>query len=314
KPEEDIRFTMRSSQYGTVSHSHGDQNSFVIEAFGEPLAIPSGLYALYSSVHHHGWTRQTRAHNAVTFDGAGQIVRSPEAVGAITAFHTDERLTYTLGDASAAYGDRIKRCTREVFCLDRKFFVLVDRFEPTYESMWTWHLHAARPMVVDAQNRRALVQYEKACMDVVFCHSLELRFRAWDGFDLMPFGYDSSEDLPENIARYHLDVFSAMPLERDALVTVLSPRRVTDPAAQITPLLDGQGEGARIEDGGCVYRVVIGKDGAAIDVDGIRCDGNAAVLFETADGILERAAVVGGQMLVVNGKEVDPSLMIFLEN
>ena len=60
EPEKDIRFTMKSSPYGTVSHSHADQNSFVIEAYGEPLAIPSGMYELYSSAHHHGWTRQTR--------------------------------------------------------------------------------------------------------------------------------------------------------------------------------------------------------------------------------------------------------------
>lgn len=42
-PEEHIMFLTKSSPYGSISHSHGDQNCFVLHAFGEPLAIHSGI-------------------------------------------------------------------------------------------------------------------------------------------------------------------------------------------------------------------------------------------------------------------------------
>ena len=57
--QNDVSFVMKSSPYGAVSHGHNDQNCFTLEAFGEPLAIPSGYYNRYGSPHHSGWTRQT---------------------------------------------------------------------------------------------------------------------------------------------------------------------------------------------------------------------------------------------------------------
>jgi hypothetical protein len=313
EPEKDIRFMMRSSPYGTVSHSHADQNSFAIEAFGEPLAIPSGMYALYSSAHHHGWTRQTRAHNAVTFDGAGQVVRSAQAVGAFPTFHTDDRITYALGDASAAYDNRVLACRRGVFCLDNGLFVLVDWLDPAYEAIWTWHLHAARRITVDPAGRRAEIRYDKAALDVVFCHADELLFKAWDGFDVMPFGTDEAADLPEEAAIHHLDVSSSMPKQRDVLLSVLHPRLVSDAAAVVEPLLDGQGEGARVVLDGRTYRVCVAKGSGGIDVGGVQADGAAAAVIEDAGGDVARALLVGGSHMSVDGREVAEGVLTRVE-
>jgi len=43
-PDNHIQFVMKSSPYGSISHSHGDQNAFCLSAFGEDLAIQSGHY------------------------------------------------------------------------------------------------------------------------------------------------------------------------------------------------------------------------------------------------------------------------------
>ncbi|OGG43856.1 MAG: hypothetical protein A3F84_27505 [Candidatus Handelsmanbacteria bacterium RIFCSPLOWO2_12_FULL_64_10] len=308
-PDEDVRFTMRSSPYGATSHSHADHNSFVLEAFGEPLAIPSGLYSLYSSAHHHGWTRQTRAHNAVTFDGAGQIVRSNDAVGRFTAFHTDPTLTYAVGDATAAYGDRVRRCARAILCLDNRFFALVDCLEPSHEAMWGWHLHTAKPMQVDARGRRVLIRYDRAALDVVFCHRDGLHFRQHEGFDFQPFGYGPGEQpIPEEAALHHLDVHAEMPRRMDYLLTVLFPRKVADTPPVITPLLDGAGEGARIEVDGRRYRLFIRRNAEAIDLDGCRSDAEIVALFEDGAGRLLRAVRVGGTSLSLNGQPVAPEV------
>ena len=309
QPEEDIRFMMRCSQYGTTSHSHADHNSFLIEAFGEPLAIPSGLYALYSSAHHHGWTRQTRAHNAVTFDNAGQIVRSPDAVGRFVEFHTDPTFTCAVGDATAAYGDRARLVRRTVLCLDNTFFALVDEMRPSREAMWCWHLHAARPMDLRPEERRALIRYDRAGLDVVFCHRHDLRFHPWEGFPLMPFGHDDLSRIPEEAAAHHLDVYSESPRSYDYLLTILYPRKLSSPAPEIVPLLDGSGEGARVRTEDATYRILLRGAAKRIELDGCSSDAELAILFETSSGDLRRAVLVRGKELILDGVRVPADLM-----
>ncbi len=259
-PDQDVRFMMRSSTYGSESHSHADQNSFVLEAYGEPLAVPSGLYNLYSSPHHHGWTRQTKAHNAVTFDGAGQIARDASAVGRFTGYHSLERMTYARGDASEAYGDRVLRCTRSVVCLDSSLFVLVDEMVPRADSMWTWHVHGMKPVELDPDGKRARIQYERAALDVVFCHEEELHFRRFEGWDYAPFGYGHEGDIPEEAARYHLDVTSIMPTGSAVLVTVLAPYLAGDKPAEVSTVWEKGIRGANIRQGDRAYSVLAHVD------------------------------------------------------
>ena len=285
-PDEDIRFMMRCSPYGSVSHSHADQNSFSIEAFGEPLAVPSGLYNLYSSAHHHGWTRQSKAHCAVTFDGAGQIARSEEATGQFTAFHADERIAFATGDASPAYGNRVQHYRRSVIFLDYKYFVLIDHMQPMHESMWTWHLHSIRPIEIDTKARTAQIRYERAGLHISFCHIQELRFRAHEGWELMPYGYADESEIPEEAARYHLDVGSEMPQMRDTLLTVLCPHRLDDAPPQVSALDVPGHRGARIETPDGVYTIFADADGTGIDTHGLAADAELVVqLPDIGDGL-----------------------------
>ncbi len=269
EPNNDIRFMMRCSPYGSVSHSHADQNSFSIEAFGEPLAVPSGLYNLYGSAHHHGWTRQTKAHCAVTFDGAGQIVRSEQATGQFVAFHSDDRLAFATGDASSAYGGLVSSYRRSVLFLDYRWFVIVDRMVPTYEAMWTWHLHGVRPIDVDVEARTAQLRYERAGLHVSFCHSQELRFRSHEGWDLMPYGYADESDIPEEAARYHLDVGSEMPQSQDTFLTVLCPHRLDEAPPRVVTLDIPGHRGARLETPDGAYTILVDADGSGIDAEGV---------------------------------------------
>ena len=103
-PKNDAYLVLRSSPFGSISHGHADQNAFVIEAFGEPLAIASGYYPWYSSPHHSNWTRETKAVNSVTIDGGiGQTKRRQDANGRIVRFLTGERYDYALADATARW-------------------------------------------------------------------------------------------------------------------------------------------------------------------------------------------------------------------
>ena len=101
--EANVMLCFKSSRFGSFSHSHADQNSFVLEAFGRPLLIDSGFYPWYGSPHDLAWTRHTRAHNAALVDNRGQAVWRMEAGGRIIAFATAPDYDYCAGDATAAY-------------------------------------------------------------------------------------------------------------------------------------------------------------------------------------------------------------------
>lgn len=66
---ERISLYFKSSSYGSYNHNHADQNSFVIDAYGEALAIDAGQYDYYNSEHDRRYQRTTLAHNAITYDG-----------------------------------------------------------------------------------------------------------------------------------------------------------------------------------------------------------------------------------------------------
>lgn len=70
--KEHIFLLMKSSPYGSLSHSHADQNAFVLFAFGQPLIINSGYYIGYGTQMHLNWRKQTKSANTILIDGLGQ--------------------------------------------------------------------------------------------------------------------------------------------------------------------------------------------------------------------------------------------------
>ncbi len=147
----DIMLGFKSSPYGSSSHSFSDQNSFVLNALGEQLAISSGWREWYGSPHHLGWTRTTASKNAVLFGGFGQRVRDSSAAGRITRFHTGERFDAATGDASGAYAAEaeVRTALRHVLFVDRTYFVIADELASERPLAHQWLLHAKRPMVED---------------------------------------------------------------------------------------------------------------------------------------------------------------------
>jgi len=84
--ENDVWAVFKSSPYGSHSHSHADQNAFILGAYGEQLLISAGHYPWYSSPHH--WTdgRASRSKCLVLVNGHGQAPRLKESRGDIEYF------------------------------------------------------------------------------------------------------------------------------------------------------------------------------------------------------------------------------------
>lgn len=152
-PDNHIQFVFKSSRFGSVSHSHGDQNSFCMAAYGEDMAIQSGYYVAFNSSMHRNWRRQTRSKNAILINGKGQYAEKDKAKalaskGHIKAAEQREDHIYICGDATAAYQSLSPDVTcaeREIYFVRGSYFVIVDKVDADTPVTIDWLLHANNP-------------------------------------------------------------------------------------------------------------------------------------------------------------------------
>lgn len=152
-PSQHIQFVFKSSKYGAISHSHGDQNAFCLAAFGEDLAIQSGYYVAFNSTMHQKWRRQTVSKNAILINGKGQYAGRDKALqmqstGEILAAEQRDDHYYIKGDATNAYRlltPEVTRVEREVYFVRNEYFVIVDSIEASEPVDVDWRIHANNP-------------------------------------------------------------------------------------------------------------------------------------------------------------------------
>lgn len=161
-PDAHLQFVMKSSPFGSVSHSHGDQNAFCLAAFGEDLAIQSGHYVAFNSTMHQQWRRQTRSKNAILIDGRGQYAGRDKAQAMrscgriITAVEHPDHV-FVQGDATAAYQTLTPEVTsviRDVYLVHDQYLVIVDSIDADSPVGIEWLLHANGPMTLGEKTVR----------------------------------------------------------------------------------------------------------------------------------------------------------------
>ncbi len=225
--ENHIFFLTKSSPYGSVSHSHGDQNTFVLFAYGEPLVIQSGYYVGFNSSMHRDWRRQTRSHNTVLINGQGQYagmdkVRQLQASGCVETVEERADCVYIRENAANAYREQvpdIQNCTREIYFVRESCFVLVDTVETGEPSSVDWLLHSQVPFEIKGEE--FFVRREKAVLEgrMVYCSSGMEQIVQSDLFE----GVD-----PEEIAgldnQYHLDMRTKK-AKKHVIVSLLVPQK-----------------------------------------------------------------------------------------
>ena len=184
--DNDVHLALRSSPYGAVSHGHNDQNCFVLEAFGEPLAIASGYYNYYGSPHHDKWTRQTKAKCGITFDGGQGQDRGWHAQGQVSRFVHGESFDFVHADATKAYGGRLSKAVRRVVHVRPGVFVILDDLASEEPRKFEYWLHAVDKMDVDAAGRSVTINRPKASLSVRFLEPRALDLAQTDQFDPSP--------------------------------------------------------------------------------------------------------------------------------
>lgn len=149
-PDEHIQFVFKSSRFGSISHSHGDQNAFCLAAYGEDLAIQSGYYVAFGSTMHRNWRRQTRSKNAILINGKGQYAdkdkaRAMAATGRIVTAEEHDDHIYIKGDATPAYrtlSPEVTLAEREIYFVRNSYFVIIDSVDADTPVSIDFLLHA----------------------------------------------------------------------------------------------------------------------------------------------------------------------------
>lgn len=158
----------KSSPYGSFNHSHGDQNGFVLKKGGVSLLAESGWYDWYGSPNFNNWYRQTKAHNAITYDGGkGQVVDGYRETlannGKIVAFSDTAALGYVAGDAVVSYGKALTKADRRLWYVrGSDAVVILDQLASTVARKYEWNFHTLAPIVVDASGNVSVTNEGKS--------------------------------------------------------------------------------------------------------------------------------------------------------
>jgi hypothetical protein len=246
-PDQHIQFVMKSSGFGSISHSHGDQNAFCMAAYGEDMAIQSGYYVAFNSTMHRLWRRQTRSKNAILINGKGQYAdddkaKAMMATGEILAAEEREDHVYIKGDATAAYqslSPEVSLAEREVYFVRNSYFVIVDKVDAETPITVDWLLHANAPYDLGKASFRYTGEQAGFYGQVVWSEAGKPELIQETGFP----GVDPSEfeGLPVSTclhARYPAAT-------RHRIATLLVPYRLSEPR-RIFHFMDDQGYDANL--------------------------------------------------------------------
>ena len=178
----------KASPYGSYNHSHADQLSFVVHAKGRRLAFATGYYDGYRTPHWVNWYKQTRAANAITFDGGkGQGLDERAFSGEITRFETHAAYDVVSGRADKAYGNALKRAERDIVFVRPATIIVRDRLAAAGAHTWEWNIHSAQRMTA-VSPRKVLLRDGPAQMCVEIVAGPEVAFTQSDRFEPPPSG------------------------------------------------------------------------------------------------------------------------------
>ena len=263
-PARHLQLVFKSSGYGSLSHSHGDQNAFLLRAFGEDLAIQSGHYVAFNSTMHQQWRRQTRSKNAILIGGKGQYagadkVRGKAASGRLLAVEQTADAIVMTGDATAAYRSEtptVERVERTIHVVRDRYLVIVDRVELGVPTPVTWLLHGAAPFDILGTAFKMTGQRVGLYGQVVYANSGKPALSAVAGFP----GVDERE-IAGLAQHYH--VAAEIPAaHKFSLVTLLVPYALEAPQ-RVLHFIDDQGYDVRIsfmDTAEREYTVTLAKD------------------------------------------------------
>ncbi|SFB56423.1 Fibronectin type III domain-containing protein [Cohnella sp. OV330] len=294
-----VSLFFKSSPFGSFNHSHADQNSFVVKAFGESLVIESGFYDEYFTDHDKNYGKQTLASNAITYDGKkGQPINSIDADGKITGFVAHPDFDATSGDASKAYAGVLTQADRSIIYVRPSTFVVVDKLATADPAgaKFEWRLHAEDDLQIDGDQSGATILKGGAGLKVklytpsgLTAQPIEDQFIGQDGLAHQPTGKYATE------AQKH----TAFVTPKTNATTIVSTMEAYERSGA-PHTVDAENHGDYIKltfaDESVVYVRLTGT--GEIDAGDVQFNGTAAAIKG------DTALLVGGTKLTVDGVTV----------
>lgn len=264
---DDVHFLFKSSPFGTQSHGHNPHNTFQLNAYGDALLTTCVYRDLHGSKFHYQWAHSTAAHNGVLVAGEGQIKHTPAPHGRIVASRFTPEWDYVVGDATAAYGDRLARYQRHTVFVKGSasgprsvpYLVLYDDLEAKSPTTFQFMLHALAVFELDEGRQRLSVQQAHAGVDVQYLGPQPVAFRQWDGFTPPP-----TKPFPN---QWHVEAGTREPSRQLGMLTILVPYRAGQRPDWTAQRVETEaGLGVRFTSGGQVQTVTFAPPGAAAPV------------------------------------------------
>jgi hypothetical protein len=161
----DILFALKSGPIW--NHGHADQNSFILEAYGErlvddlgygdPTRNPDYFSSSSGSLDYH---IASASHNTILVNGEGQVnplpywgqldtSKPPYMGGSILQLNATASFDYVIADASKVYGLPLKEFQRQAVFVRPYYFVIFDQLSATKDSLFDWLLHTTGDISVD---------------------------------------------------------------------------------------------------------------------------------------------------------------------
>jgi hypothetical protein len=262
QPDEHIMLLTKSSPYGSLSHSHGDQNSFVLHAFGEPLVVRSGHYVGFNSTMHKKWRRQTQSHNTLLIDGVGQYAESnkilnKQANGEVLEVVSTDEYSYVREDATNAYKEYVpylNKFEREIYFVNQSYFVIVDSVDLEQPGSVNWLLHSLHQMKIEGQVFK--IEGEKADLEGRFIYSSSGDLSLDQNNDYKDVDPAEVEGLPRE---WHLQA-TTKKAKGHRIVTLLTPNRKGE-KKYVSYFMDDQDHGVHLylTENGKTFRVEVAK-------------------------------------------------------
>jgi hypothetical protein len=190
--ETNLMFSMRSSPFGPMGHSHAEQNGFNIAYGGKRLFYNTGYRPAMGDPHFLGWYKHTKGHNSVLIDGEGQPFNAG-AYGWMPRFIHGKQISYAVGDASNAYSGSdmgqesdlgMERFRRHYIMLRPSIIVIYDELVADHNAEWSWLIHNDTGIDVDAEKKTLSAENEFANAQVSLYSSSPIDYQVTDQFSI----------------------------------------------------------------------------------------------------------------------------------
>ncbi|MEW6355531.1 MAG: DUF4962 domain-containing protein [Planctomycetota bacterium] len=308
-----VTVAMHSGKY-YAGHQHPDQNSFVINAYGEKLAIDGGYYDWYGSPHFKAYSMTTLAHNTLLVNGEGQAPCKEGADGRVVTYFDSPGYGYTVGDASDpdVYKGLLKQFDRRILFIKPGFVVIHDLVASAKDpAKYDWMLHAIVPIKVDDAKKSFDIGCESAALRGRFFAPANVGLKVTTGFPVEPVNRYSTDPVPKEnyFPEWHLYATPEKPAVEDEFFAAMQVQRLGAEAEPEAAFETAQGENChavRIQCGDRTHVILLRKRGAEgpMKADDLECDGEAAAIEVDGAGTLKRSFAASASFLRWQGKEI----------